>query len=253
VTPATFQIPDRMVAHVNLDEARRFLSTGRESAATALQPARRLFDDSVARRLAVEIETCFSDAQTLFDSALSEREKFARDQTTKPEVIFQQRQALQADYSERSGAIVKRIADLSTKLEAALAEEAMPAPSSDSAVALVRQELELALATAPDGRAAFQVLDDYAARGGDFAAVAASDWARLSMQGKEGGDIGYDRVLATAARSSLNSPDPARQRAATALEALTDAQGRNQLVVGNVYLNSALESAGEMLEVPVEA
>jgi hypothetical protein len=249
---ATFQTPDQMIGPVNLTETRRFLETGRELAASGLGPAHVLLDDSRARRIAMELETRFAEAEALFNDALAQREKLGRDVETRPDLLRQRRQALQADYAERSAAIQKRVAQLSDELRPALLSEALPAPSSDSAALLARQELQLALDAAPDGELGMQTLVGLVqSRGGDLAAVAASNWGRLALQAKTGDEIGYQYVLDTAAKTSLESPDPARQRAAQTLAGLNDNQGRDQVAVGAVYLNSVLESGARILETPV--
>jgi hypothetical protein len=251
VTPATFQQPDTTIGNINLTERRAWLDEGRGFANRVLGPAHALLDDSKARAIAVMLEDRFTAAERLFTDMLDQREALGRDQVTRPELLRAKRQELQDSYTEQAGQIRKQLAKLSDDLKAALLTEALPTPSSDTATSLAREEIKLALNNLR-GKPPFQVLQEFAERGGDFAAVAASSWARLAFQEAAGEtDVGYPLVLESAARSSLNSGDPARQRAAQTLAALTDNQGRDVLYTGAFYVNQVLESGDHILETPV--
>ncbi|MGH2952236.1 MAG: hypothetical protein ACRDKX_09345 [Solirubrobacterales bacterium] len=250
MTPMLGDSPN-YVGAVDVDETVQFLEEAITAATAALQPSRRLLDDSRARPIATQLAAAFADAKALYDDSVGERERIGRDTTTRPQLLHERLGALRAEYQRQTDEIERRIHSLVLDLETALRDEALPRSSGPSEILVARQEIEAALRADtkrdPGQRQGpFSVMIGIAEAGGELAAAAASGWGESIYIAHGGTSEEHAYVRVAAAEASLTGSDEGPRRAAEALGAL-GLRTRQGVPEAIAKMNFALIAGGEML------
>lgn len=203
-------------------EVESFIEKGAKAAEVGLGPIRSLLDDSPARKIADQLRDRQDEAVRMYREAVEAKHKLEADTDTRPEVLRERQREMAGDYETRAKAVHRDVWRLRDELTAALHQEALPVPTDNLSVQVARDEILLAIRTAKTrNQSPFQAMAEAASRGGHLAAVAASQWGRMTLQETTGGDIGFDHVQKAAIQTSLTGDDERRRRAAAALQAAT--------------------------------
>jgi hypothetical protein len=225
-----------------------FIDEGKQAADAALAPASALLDDSPARKIAGELRDRYDESIRMYRDIVEQRQKFEADTLTRPEVLQERWAEISTDYETRAKAIHGDVWRLRDELTAALQQEALPVPTDSPSIQVARDEILLAVRTAKKrNQQPFQAMAEAASRGGNLAAVAASEWGRMTLEEAAGSDTGFEHVRTTAIRTSLTGDDERRRRAAAALQAATSPRpgGRGEASYEASMLNTFVMGVGE--------
>lgn len=236
---------------VDLTRVDEHSELGRQAAEQALGPASALLDDSAARATATQLRQKLEEAAQLVPIALEQRETFLSDQTTRPEIVGQARRTFGEALDEKAKALHGELGKLAADYEQQLQQEVLPQPASDVSALLARQEIEMAAAQAPDTSAKLRVLADFAARGGEYLAQAASPWGKL-VAGANADDEGLWRavVFPAVVKGVTAGDDEGRKRAAAALQAIYAGKNGGAMNRAVTFARSNANTARRLFDVP---
>lgn len=233
-------------------DGHQFIEQATAAADLALTPSRLLVDSSRARSIAIDLRGLLSAGWALYGSAVDERHAIEDDSRTKPQVLRQRWTDFLTAYAQEAVQLTQSIGTLQQELPEALAAEAMPVSTDPSAILVARGEVELAI-TVLSGDGLIHTMSEFASRGGDISAAVASPWGKLKFIQANGSDYGYKLVQAEAVRAALLSDDPAKRRAAAALQALTTPAPRTTIepLYESCLLTTMVMDSGSRLGAPV--
>lgn len=205
-----------------LDQLRtQFIANMQAAVAVALPPAIAI---PAAQPIAGPMRLKFEQVVTLFNDTIQMRDRLQSDTRSRPEAILAAWQAHGQAATAQADELIAAIDQKSTALIDALRGAALPANPDPAAVANARQEVVMTLRQADHP---FSALLDLVGQGSDLAAAAASNWGRLAFQEVAGGqldDSQWTTVQDAAIQAAQRSDDPAKQRAAAALQTVLTAR-----------------------------
>jgi hypothetical protein len=215
------------------DTTMKFLAAMEAAASVALTPARQLEPNTLrARNVAVSLNNDFTKVSGLVPAVFDERARVESDKNTRADVLQAQWLVAAAGFTTQADELSSSIKTKAGEVREALQDAALPVSNDPAAALIARQDVEARLRSPERGlgvsTTTVATFMELAQRGGDTAAAVASAWGRDTYIAANGDDTSFETIVAAAVATSITSEDPARRKAAAALQALDNPTGDNQ-------------------------